>query len=44
MQVHIRIIEKEIYQTLKIVPNGTGVFCRKERWQEVYGAELSLFK
>jgi len=28
--VYQRIIEKRIYQTLKVTSNNTGVFCRKE--------------
>ena len=30
--VYWRTTEEEIYQTLKITSNCTGVFCRKERW------------
>ena len=30
--VYWRTIEKEIYQTLKITSNSTGVSCRKEGW------------
>ena len=30
--VYWRTIEKEVYQTLKITSNSTGVFCRKEGW------------
>jgi len=28
--VYSETIEKVVYQTLKVVPNGTGVFCRKK--------------
>jgi len=31
-QVHQRIIEEGVYQTLKITSNNTSVFCVKEGW------------
>ena len=30
--IHWRTIEERVYQTLKDVPNGTSIFCRKEGW------------
>jgi len=30
IHVHSGIIEKGVYQTLKVTSNSTGVFCRKE--------------
>jgi len=44
VQVHWRTIEKKVYQTLKVTLNSTSVFCRKERWKEVYGSELYVLK
>ena len=32
IKVHIRTIEKRVYQTLKVTLNGTCVFYRKEEW------------
>jgi len=34
MRVHIRIIEEGVYQTLKVVSNGTSVLCEKEGWNK----------
>ena len=39
-QVHSRIIEKKVYQTLEVASNGTSAFCRNERWKEVYDTGL----
>ena len=38
--VYIGIIEKEVYQTLEITSNSTGIFCRKEGWKEADGIRL----
>ena len=32
MQVHQKTIEEWVYLALKVSPNGTYVFCRKEEW------------
>ena len=40
--VHKRTIEEGLYQTLKVVSNGTSVFCRKKRWKKEDGTRLSI--
>jgi len=32
VQVHTRIIEERVHQTLKVASNNTSVFHRKEGW------------
>ena len=32
VRVHSRIIEERVHQTLKVISNGTSVFCREEGW------------
>jgi len=39
-QVYIRIIEKRVYQTLKVASNSTSILCKKEGWKEIYDTEL----
>ena len=38
--VHPRIVEERIYQTLEVILNSTGVFCRKEKWKKTHSTEL----
>ena len=44
VQVYLRIIEKEIYQTFEVILNSTSVFCREEGWQEADGLGLQILK
>jgi len=44
MQVYFRIVEKRVYQTLKVASNCTGIFYRKERWEEANSTGLLVFK
>ena len=43
-RVYKRAAEKGVYPTIQIATDGTGIFCRKERWKEVHGARLQIFK
>jgi len=40
VQVHLRTIEKKVYQALKVASNGTSVFHREEEWKKTYGIGL----
>ena len=42
--VYKRAAEKRVYPTIQITTDGTGIFCRKERWKEVHGARLQVFE
>ena len=38
--VYWRITEERVYQTFKIISNGTSFYCRKEEWIETNGTGL----
>jgi len=41
-RVYQRAFVEKIYLTIKITTDGTGVLCRKKRWEEADGAELLI--
>jgi len=42
VQVHRGTVEEGLHQTLKVVSNGTSVFCKKEGWEEEDGTRLLI--
>jgi len=38
--IYLRTAKKEIYLTIKVTTDSTGIFCGKERWKEENGPEL----
>ena len=40
--VHKWIIEKRLYQALKVTSNSTSIFCRKEGWKKEDNIRLSI--
>ena len=44
VQVYLRTVEKEIYQTFEVTLNSTSVFYREKGWQEADGLGLQIPK
>ena len=42
--VCLRTVKKRIYPTVQITTDGTGIFCRKKRWEKVDGTRLPIFE
>ena len=37
-----RAVAEGIYPAVKVTANGTGIFCGKERWEEMDGVRLQI--
>ena len=37
-------VEERIHPAIEVTPNGAGIFCRKERWEEKNSARLQVSK
>jgi len=40
----LRAAKKEVYLTIQVTTDGTGIFCKKEGWEEVDGTRLPVFE
>jgi len=42
--VCLRAVKKGVYLTIQITTDGTGIFCRKKRWEKADGIRLLIFE
>ena len=43
-RVYKRAAEEGVYLTIQIATDDASIFCKEERWKEVHGVRLQVFK